>query len=432
MEIPHPLPWSWRDSRGGRLACAIIQIRTSGVQRPSPMTRLEILLDEFQRIHGAAPDKVARAPGRVNLIGEHTDYNEGFVMPIAIDRDVWIAGKARPDSRVAFTALDVLGGQNDEFALDEIAHHPEYRWANYLRGVAYFMVRAGVVPTGFDAVITSDVPSGAGLSSSAALAVCTATIFQAFAAARLDPVMVATLCQAAENEFVGVKSGIMDQYASALGERGKALEIDCRALTYKPVPLPRGVSVVVADTNKKRHLAGSDYNTRRMECENAALLLGQLLGRPITSLRDVSFKEFKAVASHLPENLMRRARHVLTENERVEQAARAAKKNDAAAFGQLMNQSQTSLRDDYDASSPELEIMVEIARGQAGCLGARLTGAGWGGATVSLVRDANVNAFVVNVANEYRARTGIEPWVSPVFASQGASMVDLAERAEAR
>ncbi|HZQ05461.1 MAG TPA: galactokinase [Anaerolineae bacterium] len=389
------------------------------------MSQLDFLFSEFQRINGTPPEKIARAPGRVNLIGEHTDYNEGFVMPIAIDRDVMIAARPRPDNRVCVAALDVAGGQTDVFDLADIEHHPDYRWANYIRGVAYFLQAHSVNPQGIDAVVTSNLPSGAGLSSSAALEVCTATILEAFAPQKLDGVEIAQLCQQAENEFVGVKSGIMDQYASSLGEKDAAIKIDCRSLTYETIKLPRGITVIVADTNKKRHLVGSDYNTRRMECENATMLIGQLLGKRVTSLRDVSLKEFQRVAKHLPDNLMRRARHVITENERVEQAAKAAKQNDAVKFGALMNESQKSLRDDYEASSPELDIMVAIARQQTGCLGSRLTGAGWGGATVNLVRDANVDAFVEAVAREYEAQTNIKPWVSPVHASAGASLVRL-------
>lgn len=399
-----------------------------GIISDLKMFKFNFLLSEFQRIYGAVPDKLARAPGRVNLIGEHTDYNEGFVMPIAIDRDVLIAARARSDNKVCITALDVQGGQSDVFALGDIPHHPKYRWANYVRGVAYYLSQYDVKLTGVDAAITSNLPSGAGLSSSAALEVCAATILQAFTLQaytprRLGGVVVAQICQQAENNFVGVKSGIMDQYASALGEKDAALKIDCRALTYEAVKLPRGVTVVVADTNKKRHLAGSDYNTRRMECENAAMLLAQLLDKRVDALRDVSIKEFKSVAKHLPVNLMKRARHVITENERVQKAARAARRNNAVKFGALMAQSQTSLRDDYEASSPELDLMVDIAHHQPGCLGSRLTGAGWGGATVNLVRDANVGEFVEQVAREYQARTGIEPWVSPVRASEGAGMI---------
>jgi galactokinase len=387
------------------------------------MSKLEFLRSEFQRIHGAPPERIVRAPGRVNLIGEHTDYNDGFVMPIAIDREVLIAARRRTDQRVHITALDVYGGQTDVFDLNDIAHHPDYRWANYVRGVAYYLSQYALPLVGMDAVVTSTLPSGAGLSSSAALEVCTATILQALGGFELDRVTVAKLCQRAEIDFVGVMTGIMDQYASALGESDKALEIDCRKLTYESVRLPRGVAVVVADTNKKRHLANSHYNTRRLECENAVTLLAHLLHKPFKALRDVSLKDLERAAAFLPENQKKRARHVITENARVKKAAQAAERNDAETFGTLMNESQSSLHNDYEASSPELDLMVELARKQKGCLGARLTGAGWGGATVNLVRQENVAAFMENVAREYQAKTGIEPWVAPVRASPGASLI---------
>ena len=387
------------------------------------MSGPEFLQSEFQRLYGTPPEYIARAPGRVNLIGEHTDYNDGWVMPIAIDRQVMIAARRRSDSRVHITALDVLGGQSDTFDLEDIGHHPEYRWANYVRGVAFYLSTHQLPLWGMDAAITSNLPSGAGLSSSAALEVCTATILQTLSGAKLDRVMMAKLCQQAETEFVGVNTGIMDQYASALGEADKALKIDCRALTYEPVQLPRGVSVVVADTNKKRHLAGSDYNTRTHECENAVTLLSQFLHKNFRALRDVSLQDLRRSKNHLPENLYKRAHHVITENARVEKAARAAARNDAVTFGKLMNESQSSLRNDYEASSPELDVMVELARKQAGCLGSRLTGAGWGGATVNLVRTEQVAAFVENVTREYLAVTQIEPWVEPVRAVQGAGLI---------
>ncbi len=387
------------------------------------MSGPEFLHGEFQRLYGTTPEYIARAPGRVNLIGEHTDYNDGWVMPIAIDRQVMIAARRRSDAHVHITALDVLGGQTDTFELDAIGHHPDYRWANYVRGVAYYLSAHQLPLCGMDAVITSNLPSGAGLSSSAALEICTATILQTISGAALDRVTMAKLCQQAETEFVGVNTGIMDQYASALGETDKALKIDCRALTYEPVKLPRGVSVVVADTNKKRHLAGSDYNTRTHECENAVTLLSQFLHKDFRALRDVSLRDLRRGKKHLPENLYKRAHHVITENERVGQAARAAARNDAVTFGKLMNESQTSLRNDYEASSPELDVMVELARKQPGCLGSRLTGAGWGGATVNLVRTEHVATFVENVAREYLVATKIEPWVEPVRAVQGAGLI---------
>ena len=387
------------------------------------MSKLDFLRAEFERLHDTPPERIARAPGRVNLIGEHTDYNDGFVMPIAIDREVLIAARRRNDNRVQVTALDVLDGQRDEFALDNIGHHHEYRWANYVRGVTYYLGQA-LQLTGMDAVITSTLPSGAGLSSSAALEICTALILQGFAGSELDRVTLAKLCQRAETDFVGVKTGIMDQYASALGETDKALLVDCRTLKYKPIRLPRDATIVVADTNRKRHLAGSDYNTRTMECENAVVLLSQGLHKEFKALRDVTLKDLARAANTLPENLYRRARHVITENERVKQAARAAGRNDAKTFGALMNESQTSLRNDYEASSPELDLMVELARRQPGCYGSRLTGAGWGGATVNLVQTSQVSSFVANVARTYNAETGIAPWVAPVRASQGAGWIE--------
>lgn len=387
------------------------------------MSKLDFLLAEFERLHGAPPEYVARAPGRVNLIGEHTDYNDGFVMPIAIDREVIIAARPRADKRMHVTALDVLGGQQDEFALDDIRHHEEYRWANYVRGVAYYLGQEMDL-VGADAVITSTLPSGAGLSSSAALEICTAFLLQNLSGGELDRVTIAKLCQRAETDFVGVKTGIMDQYASALGETDKALLVDCRTLKYDAIHLPRDVSIVVADTNKKRHLAGSDYNTRTMECENAVMLLSRLLRKNYQALRDVSSKDLARAANVLPENLYKRARHVITENERVKDAARAAERDDAEAFGALMNESQTSLRNDYDASSPELDLMVELARRQSGCYGSRLTGAGWGGATVNLVQTAGVESFVAAVTRGYSAETGIAPWVAPVRASQGAGWIE--------
>jgi galactokinase len=387
------------------------------------MGKLEGLIAAFERTYGTLPEKIARAPGRVNLIGEHTDYNDGWVMPIAIDREVYIAGRHRSDRQIVVTALDVENGQCDEFSLDRVEVNRQYRWANYVRGVAFVLMQQRAPVSGMDLMITSTLPQGAGLSSSAALEVATATILQAFAQRPLVGVALARLCQRAENEFVGVKSGIMDQYASVLGEQDKALKIDCRALTYEAVRLPHGVAVVVADTNKKHSLTHSEYNTRRAECEQAAQRLGELLGNRVDALRDVSPEELARVGKELPENLHKRARHIISENERVLEASRAAERDDAVTFGALMNESHTSLRDDYEASSVELDLMVELARAQSECLGARLTGAGWGGATVNLVREEHLNRFVENVSRLYHERTGIAPWIAPVHASAGAGIV---------
>jgi galactokinase len=395
------------------------------------VSKLDYAKAEFERAYGAPPECVIRAPGRVNLIGEHTDYNQGFVLPMAIDRALYIAARARADETVRLVALD-LQRRVDEFSLDSIVHAPNQRWANYIRGVAEMLKQRGLKFPGMDAVLTSEVSMSGGLSSSAALEVAAATTFQTLGGFPLDKVALAQLCQQAENEFVGVKSGIMDQFASTLGRAGHALLIDCRDLAYQYVPLgtPYGSQgaleavIIIADTMKKRALASSKYNERRAECEEAVSLLSALLGRPLNSLRQVSAAEFARVEAQLPPLPRRRARHVIAENARVLQAVAAAQRDDMVGFGQLMNESHESLRDDYAVSCAELDTMVEIARHQTGCLGARLTGAGFGGSTVNLVRAADAAEFVKNVERKYKQRTGLEPTVMAVRASAGAGVVE--------
>ncbi|MBI4789299.1 MAG: galactokinase [Chloroflexi bacterium] len=373
------------------------------------------LESEFTNHFGAPPERVVRAPGRVNLIGEHTDYNGGFVLPMAIDREARIAARRRPDRRVRMVALD-FGGAVSEFSLDAIEHVAEQTWSNYVRGVALFLQERGANLSGLDLVIQSNVPIGSGLSSSAALEVCAATTFQAFGGFSISQVETAQLCQKVENEFLGVQTGIMDQFISALAKAGHALLIDCRDLSYQHVPMPQGATVVVCDTTKRRGLVTSKYNTRRAECEEAARLMGVAL------LRDVSPTDLGRFETDMPPTVAKRARHVVAENARVLEAVAAMKQNNLPTFGTLMNQSHESLRNDYEVSCPELDTMVEIARQQPGCLGARLTGAGFGGCTVNLVADEHVAAFVANVAREYEARTGIRPPVYVCRPSAGASV----------
>jgi galactokinase len=381
------------------------------------MSKLGTIQTDFAKIFGAPPERVARAPGRVNLIGEHTDYNGGFVLPIAIDRQVLIAARRRDDHRVRMVALDFLG-EPSEFSLDAAIERDEaHPWSNYIRGVAFFLQQRGLVLPGLDLVIHGDVPIGSGLASSAALEVCVATTFQAFGGFGMDKVNLAQLCQKAENDFVGVKSGVMDQFIAALARAGHALLIDCRDLTYEYAPLLQGATVVVCDTMKRRGLAASEYNTRRVECEVAARLLGAKM------LRAVLPSEFAKSENNLPPNVAQRARHVITENTRVLDAVTAMKRNDLTAFGRLMNESHQSLRDDYKVSCAELDAMVEIAHKQSGCLGARLTGAGFRGCTVNLVADGAVEAFSANVAREYHTRVGIEPQIYACHAVAGAGVV---------
>ncbi len=320
-------------------------------------------------------------------------------------------------------ALD-FDGARSEFSLDATIERDDVNgWSNYVRGVAWALQQRGLTLPGLDLAIHGDVPLGAGLSSSAALEVCAVTTFAEIGRLEIGRLEIARVCQQAENEFVGVKSGIMDQFISALAQKGHALLIDCRDLSYQNVPLPRGATIVVCDTAKRRGLVDSAYNTRRAECEQAVRLLAAKIGKPIRALRDVSVQEFARLAQDLPPTIARRARHVITENARVLDAVAAARRNDLAAFGARMDASHVSLRDDYQVSCAELNAMVEIARAQPGCLGARLTGAGFGGCTVNLVEDGAVQAFVVNVAQAYQAQTGLVPQVYACQAMAGAGVV---------
>jgi len=383
-------------------------------------TPLDLVHIEFAKIFSALPEHIVRAPGRVNLIGEHTDYNDGFVLPIAIDRETRIAARRRTDRRVRMVALD-FGGAMSEMSLDAIARDNAQPWSNYIRGVAWMLEQRGWHLPGAEMVIRGNVPIGAGLSSSAALQMCAAMTFCVLGGFDLDGVTLAQICQKADNEFVGIQSGIMDQFISALARADHALLIDCRHLSYKSVPLPRGARIVVCDTMKRRGLVNSEYNARRAECEQAVRLLATKLGKPIRALRDVSPDELARCADALPATVARRARHVVTENARVLDAVAAARRGDVVTFGALMDASHASLRDDYAVSCPELEAMVEIARKQPGCWGARLTGAGFGGCTVNLVEENAVPAFIANVAREYAARMGRTPQIYPCQAMAGAS-----------
>ena len=376
----------------------------------------QVFRDEF----GGDPQVVARAPGRVNLIGEHTDYNDGFVMPVAIDRDVRIAMRRRPDRTARLVAANF--GRRAEFPVDRIRHQPRERWSHYERGVALMLQRAGHQVGGFDAVVEGEVPTGAGLSSSAAVEVATGTALKAIFDLDIDPVQLALLCQKAENEFVGVNSGIMDQFISALGKQGHALLLDCRSLETRYVPLRDDAQIVVADTGVKRGLVDSEYNQRRAECEAAARLLGQRLPG-VVALRDVTLEQFERYAPELPDLVRRRARHVISENERVLASVAALAGGDLETFGRLMDESHASLRDDYQVTIPQLDIMVEAAHAAPGVLGSRMTGAGFGGCTVSLVRADAVDEFRRTVPERYRARTGIDPHIYVCRVVDGASVL---------
>ncbi len=373
------------------------------------------LVKFFQEKWQGAPDLCVRAPGRVNLIGEHTDYNDGFVLPMAIDRAIWIALRRRPDRWVKVHFADTQ--RYGEFHLDAI-RHSDSGSLEYVKGVAWALQEEGFFLRGWEGVIMGDVPIGAGLSSSAALEVACARAFSSTAEIPWDPVKMALLSQKAENQWVGVQCGIMDQLISACGQEGHALLIDCRSLELTHVPIPDTARIVILDTGTRRGLADSAYNERRAACERTAQQFG------VKALRDITMEEFERRANELDEITRRRVRHVITENDRTLRAARALQAGDLRQFGRLMVESHKSLRDDYEVSSPALNAMVEIALQQPGCLGARMTGAGFGGCAVALVETAVAESFSQTVAQLYQQKTGNEPSVYICRASAGACLVE--------
>jgi galactokinase len=386
-------------------------------------SRLDEITTKYRELYGAEPEIVVRAPGRVNLIGEHVDYNDGFVFPAAIDRDVMIAAGRRDDRMVKLHAMNF--NQASAFSLDGVqpATDGRERWSNYLRAMAWVFHDEGLGTHGINAVLLGDVPLGAGLSSSAAMLVASGNTFAAAAGLEVDPVRMALLAQRGEREFVGVNVGIMDMYISALGKKDHALLIDTRSLTFEAVPLPRsGVSIVIADTNKKRGLVDSEYNTRRAECERSVeLLRAHIPG--ITALRDVTPEQFAQFADTLPEITRKRARHVSTEDERTLESVEALKAGNIVRFGELMNGSHESLKTDYEVSCKELDVMVEAARSIEGVYGARMTGAGFGGCTVSLVADSAVERFLTEVPVLYKKATGLTATLYVTTAAQGAQRI---------
>jgi galactokinase len=357
---------------------------------------------QFEQHYQIHPRLIVRAPGRVNLIGEHTDYNDGFVFPVAIDRATYVAARPREDRVIRAFAADLR--DEDEFSLDRIERSSKH-WSNYIRGVLKGLLAAGHQLGGANLLITSDVPRGAGLSSSAALEVATGYTFQMLSRLNILGEELALLAQGAENTFVGVQCGIMDQFISALGQADHALLIDCRDLSYRSVPLPSNARIVVCDSHIERALASSVYNQRRQECEQAVAILKQWYPK-IRALRDITIEQFSKHEADLPEVVRARARHVISENTRALQGAEMLDRGDVAAFGQLMNASHASLRDDYEVSVPEMDVLVAAAQQVQGCYGSRLTGAGFGGCTVSLVDATVTEQFCTEVAAAYQAATG--------------------------
>ena len=368
----------------------------------------------------ATTPRIFRAPGRVNLIGEHTDYNDGFVMPVAIEFSTWVAAAGRPDRVLGVYSENF--GELREFPLDDSAPQRQNHWTDYVRGVAIALERAGYRLRGTNLLIRGAVPIGGGLSSSAAVEVASAFALLGVAGRTVDRTEIAKLAQRAENEFVGMWCGIMDQFISCHAMAGHALMLDCRSLEFRMAPLPAGVRMVVGNTMIRHELAGGEYNRRRADCQEGVRHMTRILPQ-IHALRDVTIAELEHYGRSLPDTIFRRCRHVITENIRVEQAAVALKQADLATFGRLMAESHASLRDDYEVSCKELDTMVDIAARQPGVIGSRMTGGGFGGCTINLVREDRVTEFCEKVSRAYNEATGKEPVIYVTNAASGAGEV---------
>ncbi len=377
------------------------------------MSLRERVIEEFQRRFGETPTAVVRAPGRVNLIGEHTDYNDGFVMPMAINRAVWIALRPRLDPYSVVYSCDM--DEVAEFSLLEMVHRHN-SWAEYIKGVAWALQEQGMTLRGWDGVIAGDVPIGAGLSSSAAVEMAAARAFCHTSGIAWNPVEMAKIGQKTENEWIGVKSGIMDQTISAGGVEDNALLIDCRWLTLTPVPLPPETAVVIMDTMSRRALVGSEYNVRREQCETAAKFFN------VPALRDVNPVQLEAVKDLLDDLVYRRARHVVTENARTLAAAEVMRAGDAVQLGVLMNASHASLRDDFEVTNEALNVIVDLAQAQPACYGARMTGGGFGGCAVALVKLSEAETFAAAVSQAYEAKLALKPAIYVSTATDGAAI----------
>ena len=361
-----------------------------------------------------------RAPGRVNLIGEHTDYNDGFVMPAALDFFTWV--RLSPLEQHLLRIFSENFNEEVEVDLDDQNLAARGHWSDYPIGVAVVLERAGYRLRGASLRIRGEVPIGSGLSSSAAIEVATACALTANSGLKIDARELALLCQRAENEFVGARVGIMDQFISLFGQAQKALLLDCRSLEFKLLPLPDNVRLIICNTMVKHELASSAYNERRAQCETGVRHLAQFYPN-VRALRDVTIEQLEQHRSELPEVIYRRCRHVITENARVLEAGEALEQHDLMRFGTLMGDSHVSLRDDYEVSSEELDLMVELARRIDGVYGARMTGGGFGGCTVNLVREENADEFRARVAEGYERETGLKPEIYVRSAGDGAEEV---------
>ena len=364
------------------------------------------------------------APGRVNLIGEHTDYNEGFVLPIAIGKKIIMLGQLRNDRLIQ--VFDLGYKTEVKFSLDSLSPSKKDTWANYLMGVMDEIQKAGYPLQGVNLIFISNIPKGAGLSSSAALEVVTALTIAKLNLLEIKPLEIAHICRRAENNFVGVACGIMDQYVSCLGQKNYALFIDCRFNDYELIPFKdHNYQIVICNSKVQRGLVNSEYNKRKEECKMATEFFKHRLNREIRALRDISIDDYKKYQSQLPEVTVRRARHVISENYRVQTGVQALRMENYSAFGQLMIESHKSLKDDYEVSCAELDLLVDLALKQEGVLGARMTGAGFGGCTVNLLKREYIDIFEKTIKQGYKKNTGIIPDIYITSPAEGAKILEL-------
>jgi galactokinase len=377
------------------------------------------LEQRFERLFGNRP-RVFRAPGRVNLIGEHTDYNDGFVMPAAIGFSTFVAIAERPDRKLVIHSDEFPGAS--EFDVDHLPEKRTGAWSDYVLGVASVLQKHGRRLKGANILVHGEVPIGAGLSSSAAIEVASAFAFMSMSESQLPLPEIAKLCQQAENTFIGARVGIMDQFVSCMGRAGHAFLLDCRSLDFKFVPIPAEIQIVVCNTMVKHDVATSAYNTRREQCEEGVRYFAKS-DPTIRALRDVSVATVDQHANDLPPTVWNRCSHVVRENQRTLDAARALEAGDMARVGELMRESHRSLRDLYEVSCRELDIMVEAAQGLPGFCGGRMTGGGFGGCTVDLVRQENADAFSSQISERYQRATGISPQVYLCSAEDGAQQL---------